>query len=112
MKNPLRHTLRKAAHEGLRRALAFLPREARFELYRRMVDCDPQPDPRLRLKIAETQDELEACFRLLHDAYVASGFMKPDPSGLRVTPYHALPTTTTLCASFDGEVVGTMSLIR
>ena len=112
MKNPLRRTLRKAAHEGLRRALAFLPREARFELYRRMVDCDPQPDPRLRLKIAETQDELEACFRLLHDAYVASGFMKPDPSGLRVTPYHALPTTTTLCASFDGEVVGTMSLIR
>lgn len=112
MKTPLRRTLRKTAHEGLRHALAFLPREVRFELYRGMVDCDPQPDPRLRLKIAETQDELEACFRLLHDAYVASGFMKPDPSGLRVTPYHALPTTTTLCATFDGEVVGTMSLIR
>lgn len=112
MKTPLRRTLRKAAHEGLRRALAFLPREMRFELYRTLVDCDPRPDPRLQLKIAETQGELEACFRLLHDAYVASGFMKPDPSGLRVTPYHALPTTTTLCASFDGEVVGTMSLIR
>lgn len=112
MKTPLRRTLRKAAHEGLRRALAFLPREMRFELYRTLVDCDPRPDPRLQLKIAETQGELEACFRLLHDAYVASGFMRPDPSGLRVTPYHALPTTTTLCASFDGEVVGTMSLIR
>ncbi|MFZ2295018.1 MAG: hypothetical protein WAW46_08270, partial [Polaromonas sp.] len=29
-----------------------------------------------------------------------------------VTIYHALPTTTTLCAKFDGEVVGTLSLIR
>ncbi|MBI3156901.1 MAG: hypothetical protein HYZ20_16055 [Burkholderiales bacterium] len=112
MKSPPRRTLRKVAHEGLRRALAHLPREMRFEMMRALVDCDPRPDPRLRLKIAETQDELEACFALLHDAYVASGFMKPDPSGLRVTPYHALPTTTTLCASFDGEVVGTMSLIR
>lgn len=49
---------------------------------------------------------------LLHGAYVGSGFMKPDPSGMRVTIYHALPTTTTLCAKFDGEVVGTISLIR
>ena len=31
---------------------------------------------------------------------------------MRVTIYHALPTTTTLCAKFDGEVVGTLSLIR
>jgi GNAT superfamily N-acetyltransferase len=38
--------------------------------------------------------------------------MKPAPSGLRATIYHALPTTTTLCAKFDGQVVGTMSLIR
>lgn len=64
------------------------------------------------LKIADTKEELEACFRLLHDAYVASGFQKPDPSGMRATIYHALPTTTTLCATYEGEVVGTMSLIR
>ena len=31
---------------------------------------------------------------------------------MRVTIYHALPTTTTLCAKYDGEVVGTLSLIR
>jgi len=88
------------------------PRALRFAVYRSFVDCDPAPDPRLTLKIAETQDELEACFRLLHDAYVSSGFMRPDPSGMRVNLYHALPTTTTLCAKFDGEVVGTISLIR
>ncbi|WP_199873435.1 N-acyl amino acid synthase FeeM domain-containing protein [Ideonella sp. A 288] len=81
-------------------------------MFRSLVACDPSPDPRLELKIAETRDELEACFRLLHDAYVAAGFMVPDPSGMRVTPYHALPTTTTLCAKFEGRVVGTMTLIR
>jgi len=81
-------------------------------VYRSFVDCDPRPDKRLVLKIAETREELQACFKLLHDAYVGSGFMRPDPSGMRVTIYHALPTTTTLCAKYDDEVVGTISLIR
>ncbi len=104
--------LRRSLHQGLRKAFSFLPRDARFGIYRSFVECDANPDPRLVLKIAETKDELEACFKLLHDAYVASGFMTPDPSGMRATIYHALPTTTTLCAKFDGEVVGTISLIR
>ncbi|MEO8187744.1 MAG: GNAT family N-acetyltransferase, partial [Burkholderiaceae bacterium] len=88
------------------------PRQTRFAIYRSFVDCDPTPDSRLMLKIADTKEELEACFRLLHDAYVVSGFQKPDSSGMRATIYHALPTTTTLCAKYEGEVVGTMSLIR
>ena len=62
--------------------------------------------------IAASLDDLEACFTLLHNAYVASGFMAPHPSGIRVTPHHALPTTTTLCAKVDGKVVGTLSLVR
>lgn len=99
-------------HQSLRKVFSVLPRSLRFTLYRSFVDCDPKPDQRLVLKIAETKEELEACFKLLHDAYVGSGFMQPHPSGMRVTIYHALPTTTTLCAKFDGEVVGTISLIR
>ena len=99
-------------HRLARSAASRLPREAHFSLLRRMVDCDPTPDSRLQLGIASSQSDLEACFALLHDAYVGSGFMKPDPSGLRVTPYHALPTTTTLCARFDGQVVGTLSIVR
>ena len=112
MRRSWKSTLRQWLHRSVRLAVAALPRPWRFALYRRLITCDTQPDPRLELKIADTQAELEACFSLLHDAYVAAGFMKPDPSGLRVTPYHALPTTTTLCAKFDGKVVGTLSLIR
>lgn len=70
------------------------------------------PNQRLVLKIAETKEELTESFRLLHDAYVANNFMLTHPSNLRVTRYHALPTTTILCAIYDGQVVGTISLIR
>jgi len=104
--------IRKAWRDGLRKAFSLFPQSLRFAIFRSFVDCDPAPDKRLVLKIAETREELEACFKLLHDAYVSSGFMKPATSGLRATIYHALPTTTTLCAKFDGEVVGTLSLIR
>jgi hypothetical protein len=95
-----------------RRLISWLPRSQRFKIFRAFVDCDPAPSQSLVLKIADTKEELEACFAILHDAYVDSGFMKPDPSGMRVTIYHALPTTTTLCAKKDGRVVGTLSLIR
>jgi hypothetical protein len=87
-----------------------LPKSLKSAAYRRLVDCEAAPG--LILKIAETREELEACFKLLHDSYVASGFMKRDPSGLRATIYHALPTTTTLCAKVGNTVVGTLSLIR
>ncbi|MES2715313.1 MAG: GNAT family N-acetyltransferase [Pseudomonadota bacterium] len=112
MKRSLASIARKSMHQVARAVLAALPRSVRFSLFRNLIDCDEHPDERLELKIADTQEELEACFRILHDAYVAAGFMKPDPSGLRVTIYHALPTTTTLCAKWDGQVVGTISMIR
>jgi hypothetical protein len=112
MKRSLASTARRSLHQVARSALALLPRTMRFSFFRQLIDCDDQPDARLALKIADTQEELEACFRILHDAYVAAGFMQPDPSGLRVTIYHALPTTTTLCAKWEGQVVGTISMIR
>ena len=98
-------------HKAARRAAALLPRRRRYRLLRSLIHCDLAPDPRLVLKVATERDELEACYRLLHDAYVGAGLMRPDPSGLRLTVYHALPTTTTLCALIDGKVVGTVSLI-
>ena len=96
MKNRLIGSIRKQWRLALRKAFALLPRPLRFAVFRSFVECDPKPDQRLVLKIAETRDELEQCYSLLHDAYVGEGFMKPAPSGLRATLYHALPTTTTL----------------
>ncbi len=95
-----------------RKATGVLPRPMRFAVFRNMIRCDVAPPDKLVLKVAETREELEDCFSLLHDAYVQVGFMKPDPSGMRATLYHALPTTTTLLAKYDGRIVGTISLIR
>ena len=84
MKHSLAANTRKLWHQGLRKAFSWFPRPVRFAIFRSFVECDPAPDKRLVLKIAETREELEACFKLLHDAYVSSGFMKPAASGLRV----------------------------
>lgn len=100
------------AHEVIRKLISFLPRHLCVDARRSFEDDKSAPGRRLVLKIAETKEELEGCFTVLHDAYVVRGLMKPDPSGMRVTIYHALPTTTMLCAKVDGEVVGTLSVIR
>lgn len=104
----MRRVMRGIARLGV----SWLPRGPRYALYRDRIKCDFSPSEKLVLKLAETREELEACFKLLHDAYVAVDFMKPDPSGMRITFYHALPTTSTLLASHNGRVVGTVSLIR
>ncbi|MCV2355474.1 GNAT family N-acetyltransferase [Paucibacter sp. B2R-40] len=107
-----RRSFKKLIHHYTRLLFGKLPTDFRYPLYRRMVDFDPVPDMRLELKIAETKEELAGCFSILHDAYVSSGFMQPHPSGMRITKYHALPTTTTICAKYDGKIVGTISMIR
>ncbi len=77
-----------------------------------MIRFPSQVSGELRFKIAETESELEQAFALLHNAYVGEGLMDPHPSGLRVTKYHCLPSTTTLVAMQGERVVGTVSLVR
>ncbi len=57
----------------------------------------------LDLKIAETKNELEAAYKLLHDVYVEKGYMKPHPSEMRISIYNALPHAITFLAR-DSEV--------
>lgn len=94
------------------RLLSLMPARWQAAAYGRVIRCEPALPDKFVFKLAETREELEACFRLLHDAYVDAGFMKPDPSGMRVTVYHALPTTSTLLCRHGDRVVGTLSLIR
>lgn len=97
----------------IRWALRYLvPTQIRHRIYRNMIKLNLATSPRLRFRLAQTQEELSAAFQLLHDAYVAENFMKPHPSGMRITKYHALPSTTTLIALWDNDVVGTLSLVR
>lgn len=95
----------------VRKSLAVLPRELRHQAIRSQLKFYPASAD-FAFKIADTKQELEQAFGLLHDAYVREGFMTPHRSGIRVTPYHALPSTTTLVAKEGDKVVGTLSIIR
>jgi len=69
------------------------------------------PSRKVEIKHAETKEELEAAYRLLHDVYVDMGYMDPHPSGMRVNIYNALPSTVTFIAREEGKIVATVSLI-
>lgn len=89
-----------------------MPRFLRHALFRQFLSLDFNPSPRLKVRLARSQSDLEAALKLLHDSYVNAGFMDPHSSGMRVTKYHSLPATSTIVALWDDEVVGTLSLVR
>lgn len=62
-------------------------------------------------KIADCREEREAAFRLIHDAYTLNGLMAANPSGMRITPYHLLPTSDLFVAYHQGTLIYTMTLI-
>ena len=63
-------------------------------------------------KLAETRDEREQAFRILHDVYVGRGLCDPCPCGLKMSLFSFLPTTAIFLGIRDGIVLGTMSLIE
>lgn len=64
----------------------------------------------LEIKIAETRNELQQAFSLVHDTYVKEGFIKPHPSGMRLCLQNAAPETATLIGKINGKVICTTTL--
>lgn len=96
----------------LRAVMPYLPKMIRFPLIRRMMTVSYDEPAQLEMRIARTQSELEQSYRILHDSYVDQGYMQPNPTGMRIIKYFALPSTTNLIALWDGKVVATISIIR
>jgi hypothetical protein len=67
--------------------------------------------PALHHGLAATAEEFDGAFRLVHDQYVARGYMTPHPSGRRTGLHHALASTRVFVSRAGGDVVGTLSLI-
>lgn len=88
-----------------------LPKTMRFFIYRKSLVLTPV-SRHLKFKMAQSKWELEMAYKLLYESYVAEGYMRNNPAGLRITPYHALPSTVLLIALWDDEIVGTISIIR
>lgn len=91
--------------------LRVLPKKMRYRLLRRMISLPDFPED-LSFEIARTREDLDAAFAILYDSYLKEGITPPVPSERRVTAYHSLPSTTTLVAKREGEVVATVTIIR
>jgi len=63
------------------------------------------------IKFAETKDEYEQAFSLVYDTYLNMGVIKPNRSNLRLTLYHALPTTRVLVVKKNKTVISTLTTI-
>jgi len=63
-------------------------------------------------RIAHTRDDYCGAFRLVYQAYLQAGLSRPNPFGMRITPFQLLPTTEVLVAVHRGEVIATLSLVR
>lgn len=103
---------RRIKKNALNSALNLTPRFARDLILRRQIKVDYFPANNIQFKLAQTKSELEQAYHLLYKSYVASGSMLPNETELRITPYHALPSTSMLIATVDNKVIATLSIFR
>lgn len=75
------------------------------------ADLPVAPFKEITYRIAKTQEEREAAFALVYEAYVQTGLIEPNEFRVRVTPYHLLPTTNIFIAVYQEEIIGTVTLI-
>src|ERR1035437_4269794 len=63
------------------------------------------------IKRACTAEELRKAYRLVHDVFLDNGYLRPEPSGLRLRIFETTSETATFIAEKDGEVVGVLSVV-
>ncbi len=69
------------------------------------------PEMNLSFTIADNRVERSDAFRLVYESYLDKGLIEENPFGMRVTPYHLLPSTNVFVARLNGTVICTVSLI-
>lgn len=60
---------------------------------------------------AYTLEDLRKAYRLVHNVYLGTGYLSPEPAGLRLRIYETTSETATFVAKKDGEVVGVLSVV-
>lgn len=88
-----------------------LPRSLRHSLIRRGFRIDEEEIADVDVHIATTVGEYVEAAKLVHDGYVDRGIMPLHGSGVRMTPFGALPSTIVFVALRGEQLVGTLSLV-
>ncbi|MGD2174031.1 MAG: hypothetical protein PVJ27_01410 [Candidatus Brocadiaceae bacterium] len=60
---------------------------------------------------ATSREELEQAFRLVYSSYLQRGYIGPDPSGVRLSVFNALPGTVTFVSVFEERVIATVTVV-
>lgn len=91
-----------------------LPRASNISQALKAVSREPvaAEASEIEIRLVETPWEMEAVYRLTHDAYVERGYCDVQPDGRLVHYPHldGIPQTKVLVALAGGEIVGTNSL--
>ena len=58
-----------------------------------------------------TLDDLRQAYRLVHDVFLETGFIRPEPSGMRLRMFETSSDTATFVAKADGQVVAVLSVV-
>jgi len=65
----------------------------------------------VKYKIAASREERASAFRLVYRSYLEAQLGGSNRYGMRVTPYHLLPSTEIFLATLRGETIFTVTLI-
>jgi hypothetical protein len=74
----------------------------RVRLLRRILSGDTNG---ATIRRATSLDDLRRAYKVTHDMFVEQGYIRPDPSGMRLRPFEGLPNTATYVAERDGDMV-------
>lgn len=65
----------------------------------------------VRIERACSLDDLREAYRLVHEVYAQTGYIRPEPCRLRMRMFETSPEMATFIAKVDGRVVGVISII-
>lgn len=107
----------------LRKIYSQLPEMIRGPLSRKRLDIDNAlkmenknssdlETEQIIVKMAESEDEFKQAYQLLYQSYISREENKTSDSNWFLTPYHILPSTATIIATINSQVIGTLTVIR
>ncbi|MBI6919178.1 GNAT family N-acetyltransferase [Pseudomonas monteilii] len=91
---------------------ACLPAALYRRLFIRRLSSHPLAIEGFSFRPVQNLYELEQALRLVNDSYARRGIATVCRAGMRFSPFHLLPGTTTFVALKGDQVVGTVSLIE
>ena len=87
------------------KSLAYIVEYHLALMFREKLEITEENLDGITFRIAQTKEELEQAFSIVHDMYVKELYMDKQPHGMRISLYYSLPFTTTFVGVKDDKVI-------